>query len=145
MKIKKALIVSLIIFVSFFCFVTLIQAQGVITGQVDTFGKTVYGVEKAGDPAVTAARIINPVLGLLGIIFVVLMLYGGYLYLTSLGKEEQIKKSKQLIVSAIIGVIIIIAAYAITAFVLDAIQQSNSPGYTGSGDDAPAVTEDEGP
>jgi uncharacterized membrane protein YwzB len=142
MKLKKALIVSLIIFISLFCFINLSQAQGVITGQVDTFGKTVYGVDEAGDPAVTAARIINPILGLLGIIFIVLMLYAGYLYLTSLGKEEQIKKSKQLIVSAIIGVIIIIAAYAITAFVLDAIQQGDQ-NYTGSGDDAPAETVDE--
>ena len=143
MFLKNSLLIILIVFVSLFCFNNFCQAQS-ISGDVSTFGKTVYGEDSEPDDLrVTAARIINTGLTLLGILFIVLMLYGGYLYLTSLGKEEQIKKAKQLIVSAVIGVVIVLAAYAISAFVLSAIQKSAMPNYPGAGGDGDVVTEDE--
>lgn len=62
--------------------------------------------------------IIQIFLSLLGVIFLVLMLYGGYLWMTDRGSEKSIEKAKNLIQAAIIGLIIVLASYAITYFVV---------------------------
>jgi heme/copper-type cytochrome/quinol oxidase subunit 2 len=62
-------------------------------------------------------NIIVGILGLLGIIFVVLIVYAGFKYMTSMGNEEQTSDAKKQIVSAIIGLVIVLSAYAITSFV----------------------------
>ncbi len=69
------------------------------------------------DIRIIVANIIVAVLGLLGTIFIVLIIIAGFKYMTSMGDEEQITKSKGQIVSAIIGLAIVLAAYAITSFV----------------------------
>ena len=65
--------------------------------------------------------IINSILGLLGVIFLVLVIYAGFLWMTAGGNEDQVGKAKRLLINAIIGVIIIVAAYAISYFVLNAL------------------------
>lgn len=62
-------------------------------------------------------NIINIALSLLGVIFVVLTVYGGFLYMTARGNEEQTKKGQSIIVQALIGLIIVLSAYAISYFV----------------------------
>jgi amino acid transporter len=54
----------------------------------------------------------------LGVIFLILMIYGGYLWMTAQGNEEQVTKAKNLISAAVIGLIIVVAAYAISYFVI---------------------------
>ncbi len=66
-------------------------------------------------------NIINIVLGLLGLIFVVLIVYGGFLWMTAGGGKEQIEKAKGILTNSIIGLIIVIAAYAISAYVIQAV------------------------
>lgn len=68
--------------------------------------------------ATVVGNIIFAVLGLLGVIFTVLLIYGGFLWLTSAGEEEKAKKGTGLIFNAIIGALIVIAAYTLTYFVL---------------------------
>ncbi|MFH1193691.1 MAG: hypothetical protein V1661_01710 [bacterium] len=65
--------------------------------------------------------IIGMALSLLGILFLILMLYGGYTWMTSYGAEAKITKAKNLIVDALIGLIIVLAAYAITTFIIGAL------------------------
>lgn len=65
--------------------------------------------------------VINGILGLLGIIFLVLVLYAGFLWMTAAGNEDQVGKAKNILTTSIIGIIIIVAAYAIVKFVLAAI------------------------
>ena len=60
-------------------------------------------------------------LGLLGIIFLVLVLYAGFLWMTAQGETEKTDKAKKLLTQAVIGLVIIVAAYAISGFVVDAI------------------------
>lgn len=55
----------------------------------------------------------------LGIIFLALMISGGFMWMTARGNEAQVNKAKELITMAVIGLIIISAAYAITAFIGD--------------------------
>jgi hypothetical protein len=72
----------------------------------------------SGDVRQTAARIINVALGFLGIIAVVIVLLGGFKYMISGGNEEKTAEAKKLIVSGIIGLAIILSAWAITSFVI---------------------------
>ena len=65
-----------------------------------------------------AGGIIKIFLSLLGVIFVVLLIYGGFLWMNARGNAEQVTKSQDLIKDAVIGLIIVVAAYAITYFAL---------------------------
>ncbi len=67
----------------------------------------------------SVAKMINVVLGFLGIIFLVLFVYAGFMWMTAAGNEEKISKSKKTMAAAIIGTAIILAAYAISYFVID--------------------------
>lgn len=60
-------------------------------------------------------------LGLLGIIFLVLVLYAGFLWMTAAGESDKTDKAKKLLTQAIVGLVIILAAYAISGFVVKAI------------------------
>lgn len=72
----------------------------------------------SGDIRSTAAKIINVALGFLGIIAVVIVLLGGFKYMIAGGNEEKTSEARKLIVSGIIGLAIILSAWAITGFVI---------------------------
>lgn len=61
--------------------------------------------------------IINIALSLIGVIFVILTVYGGFLYMTARGNEEKTKKGLSIVVQALIGLVVVLAAYAISFFV----------------------------
>lgn len=65
--------------------------------------------------------VISIVLSLLGAIFLALMIYGGILWMTASGNEERVKRAKDLIVQALIGLVIVLASYAISYFVLSQV------------------------
>jgi len=60
---------------------------------------------------------VSAFLALLGVIFLVLMLYAGYHWMTARGEEEKVEKAKDTITRAIIGLIIVVGAYAIWSFI----------------------------
>ncbi|MBI3957090.1 MAG: hypothetical protein HY340_03835 [Candidatus Kerfeldbacteria bacterium] len=66
----------------------------------------------------TVINIINWVLGLLGIIAVIMILIGGFQWMTASGNEEKVEKAKKIISAAIVGLIIILLAWAIVNFVI---------------------------
>jgi len=63
--------------------------------------------------------IVNILLGFLGIIAIIIILYGGFVWLTAAGNEEKVSQAKKVITAGIIGLIIIFVSYAIAAFVID--------------------------
>jgi len=92
---------------------------------------TVYGNQKT-DLRVLVGKIINVVLGFLAIIFLALAIFAGFQYMTSGGNEEQTKKAISLLKNAIIGLLIILLAWAITKFVIVMLSRAanNSVDYT---------------
>lgn len=72
------------------------------------------------------ATAIKAFLGLLGIIFIFLMVLAGYHWMTAAGDEQKVTKAKDTIRTAVIGLIIIVAAYSITYFVLSALGKSTT-------------------
>ncbi|OGL72294.1 hypothetical protein A3D69_03800 [Candidatus Uhrbacteria bacterium RIFCSPHIGHO2_02_FULL_54_11] len=66
-------------------------------------------------------NIINVILGLLGIVFVVLVIYSGIQYMLSRGESKKVEEATGNIRTAIIGLIITVAAYAISNYVIQAL------------------------
>lgn len=122
--------IFILLFSSFIFVGTPVHAQ-----EGDTFG--VGNVENStelggGNLIEIVGNIINVVLGLLGIISVVIILYGGFLIMTSGGKEDQIEKGKKTLLNAVIGLIIIMSSFAIAQFVINALSDATRSG-PGSG------------
>lgn len=62
--------------------------------------------------------IISGLLSILGIIFLILVIYGGVLWMTAAGNPDQVKKAQTLLRDGVIGLIIILSSYAISYSVL---------------------------
>lgn len=92
---------------------------GGISGGAEGFAGTA-GLGTADLPT-TIASIIRTILGFLGIIAVVIILFGGFKWMTSGGNEDKVKEAKKLIISGIIGLVIVISAFAIASFVITQI------------------------
>lgn len=88
--------------------------------------KNVFEEPETGAPTKRSVQgiislVINTFLSLLGVIFLVIIIYAGFLWMTAGGNDEQVGKAKKWLTNSIIGVAIIIAAYAISYFVLNAL------------------------
>ncbi|NTU99112.1 hypothetical protein HGA64_03855 [Candidatus Falkowbacteria bacterium] len=87
-------------------------------GGLDNIGSTAYN--QTGDPSdirVIVGRLINVFLGFLGIIFVVLVVFAGYEWMTSGGDSGKIGTAKKRLAAGIIGLLIVLASYGISAYV----------------------------
>ncbi|PWB38825.1 MAG: hypothetical protein C3F02_01915 [Parcubacteria group bacterium] len=86
-------------------------------------------------PAGIIALIINSLLALLGTAFIVLIILGGFKWMTSQGNREMIDEARKTITSATIGLVIVLASYMIVRFVIDALTGAtlNSGGSEASG------------
>lgn len=62
-------------------------------------------------------QIIGVVLSLIGVMFLVLMIYAGFTWMFARGNEQDVEKAKRMIEAAIAGLIIVLSAYAITNYV----------------------------
>lgn len=68
--------------------------------------------------------LIAVVLSLLGIIFLVLIIYAGFVWMTSGGNDQKILKAKKTLVNATIGIIIVLSSYSISTFVLSSLYEA---------------------
>ncbi|MCK4539816.1 hypothetical protein KAU09_01535 [Candidatus Parcubacteria bacterium] len=70
------------------------------------------------DPRQMAVDIVKYLMTFLGIIAVVVILLGGFKWMTAAGNEDKVAEAKKLIIAGVIGLIIILCAYAIVNFVI---------------------------
>ncbi|MFH1866947.1 MAG: hypothetical protein ABIJ81_02600 [Patescibacteria group bacterium] len=66
----------------------------------------------------SVARIINILLGFLGVIAIIIIIVAGFKWMTAAGNEESISSAKKMLGAGVIGLVIILAAYAIASFVV---------------------------
>lgn len=71
------------------------------------------------DPRTVIGRIIRVALGFLGVIAVGIILLGGFKWMTAGGNEEKVSESKKLLGAGVIGLAIILAAWALSTYILD--------------------------
>lgn len=76
---------------------------------------------------VVVARLIRAVLGVLGIIFTVIVIYGGFVWMTAAGKPEQIQKAKTILKNGVIGMIITLSSFSIASFIINALLGGGGP------------------
>lgn len=88
-------------------------------------GKPTQNVGGFGDLGSSIQTIFNFVIVLAAVIFVILFLVGGVQYLTAAGNEEATGKAKRLLVDAIVGLVIVLAAWAVGNFILDQLGLKN--------------------
>jgi len=119
--VKKVLFVFILIFCVFnLASSALAQAGTGSTSASYEIGKQFVAVNKTAgydaptDPRTIAARVIRVVLNFLGIIFLGLIVYAGFLWMTAGGAEDRVEKATKLLYRSVIGLIIILAAYSIT-------------------------------
>ena len=65
--------------------------------------------------------IIGTALSLVGIVFLCLIIYGGFIWMLSAGNEQKVLKAKKILTQAVVGLIIVLSAYSISVFVFNAL------------------------
>lgn len=71
------------------------------------------------NPSRLVGNIINGVLDFLGVAFLILIIYGGIMWMTAVGNEQKVEKAKKIIASSTIGLAIILLSRIITFFIID--------------------------
>lgn len=69
------------------------------------------------------SSVIQIALEFLGVVFLILAVYGGYIYMMARGDETDVKKARDILKNSLIGSIIVVSAYAISYFIIFAIQE----------------------
>ncbi|MBU0731722.1 pilin [Patescibacteria group bacterium] len=77
-------------------------------------------------PVEMTANVINVALGVLGLFFLVLLLWGGFIWMNSRGNEEETSKAKKIITGAVIGLAIILTSYGLTYYIFENLVNSTS-------------------
>lgn len=124
-------------FVLFFLlFFFLVQISGVknlraddslVNGQVGlsqiggAFGET---GSSPRDMKTMVIEVIQAILGLTALLMTILLIYGGFFWMTSAGSEERVKTAKRIITAAVIGLFIIMVSYVITYFVIETTRKT---------------------
>ncbi len=117
-----------LIFLAIFSFLVIspVQADSLWNKQIgmgiddqagQAFGETVSDRNSVQDVRIVLAKLINIFLGFLGIIFLILIIYGGFMWMTANGQDDRVTKAKSLLVAGIIGLIIVLMSFAIAEFV----------------------------
>jgi len=136
---KKYSLSLMIIVIVCFLFPTTLKAQLLSPDLSKKIEDSAYATGKdsftVSDPGVVIATVIKAFLSLLGIIFIVLVLIAGYNWMTAQGDEAKVTSSKKTLTRAVIGLLIIIAAYSLTHFVFKSLDNISGTG-SGSGGNA---------
>ncbi|MFA6171034.1 MAG: Ig-like domain-containing protein [Patescibacteria group bacterium] len=69
-------------------------------------------------PKTLIVNIVRVMLGFLALIMIIIIMYGGWLWMTAGGEAEKVDKAKKLIRNAVIGLIILLSAFAIVSFII---------------------------
>ncbi len=117
----------LILFSEFLAQIAWAQTTAPLSSQfyANVVGRAGYQTgDFASTPSIIIGRLILYALTFVGVIFLILTVYAGFTWMTAGGNEEKIKKAKKIITNSIIGLIIVIASYIITNYVVGSLAPS---------------------
>lgn len=121
----KKVLVFLGLFLVFISFpLSLLAASQGTYNFANESGLNLTGKEAGYDPSLTPepelmiGKIIQTILSFVGVIFLALMIFGGITWLTAQGDSQKVTKAKGIIEESIVGIIIIIIAYAVSSFLI---------------------------
>ncbi len=105
-----------------------VRAQDLGTGLLKDTAEKTAGYKGGVTIEQVVGSVISGALAILGVVFLVLIVYGGYLWMIARGDESKVEKAKDTISRSIIGLVIVLAAYAITFFVVNALVEKSISG-----------------
>lgn len=127
---------------AFLFLATTAQAQDFGLGAVNN---GLGGTLTATDPRILIGRIIQIALSFLGVIAILIIMYAGFLWMSSGGEEEKISQARTILKNGVIGLVIILSAWGIATFIISrlagamdgsappVIPPGSGPGLTGVG------------
>jgi len=123
-KIKKILLIIFLALNVFFVFSPALAAD---YGLVDMGKNLGYKTEEVTKDTllIKIGQIVSIVLGLLGVLTFIMIVYYGFIWMTAGGNEKAITEAKDSFQSLIVGLILILGAYAITSFILSMVSNIN--------------------
>lgn len=129
MKKAMAFIMALFVLTSVFAFSLPAFALPDVWGNDDPAGNNFSNTTGLGnaDLRTSIAKTIQLVISFLGIVAVVIILIGGFKWMTAGGSEDKVAEAKKLIIAGIIGLVIILFAFAIATFVLNSLGTVTAP------------------
>ena len=115
MRINKKITVVFILFLA-----VIFLLPDVASAQSDIYGLNQLDSSNLGtkDLKDVVVNVVNIILGFLGILATLIILYGGFVWMTSGGNADKIDRAKRIIINGVIGLAIILSSYAIARFVL---------------------------
>lgn len=138
-KIINQTLITILVVISIFVFGFSLHAEekpksnaGNFADKMGFQAEIMHKTSGLGDAAIgdIVAGVIKAALSLLGLIFLIIIIFAGYRWMTASGNEEQVKKAQEAIKRSIIGLVIVLLAYAIMVFVFS---QLPFDGFNGSG------------
>lgn len=94
-------------------------ASNPFTGSLSDAGAAAYGTAPTSDIAGLVGYILSAVFGVLGVLFLLLTVYAGVLWMTAMGDPKKVTKAKDILVQSVTGLVICLLSWAITNFVID--------------------------
>ncbi len=93
------------------------------------------GLSENNDVSVAAADVVAWIMSAMGLLFFILMVYAGIVWMTARGEEDRVTKARETIIAATIGLVITVSAYSITKVVAERIINANAgPGSSSEND-----------
>lgn len=124
-NLKKILILSSLVLVAAGSALYLSTPTTVLAQDADDSGvvklENPLNLDEDKPVADLAGRVIRTFLGVVGIIALIMFVYGGVLWLVSAGNAERLQRGKDIFVWSIVGIVIIFSSYAIVSFILEKI------------------------
>lgn len=109
-----------------FCF-------NLVVAPVHALNDDPYGLKHANnsglgnkDPRDTVASLIRVVMGFLGTIAVLLILFGGFKWMMAQGNQDKVDEAKKLLIAGVVGLIIILSAYGIATYVIENLVEATN-------------------
>jgi len=99
------------------------QSQGIVQNigdQARDFNtKNNLGLpDKGDDPIPMIAQVITYLLSFLGVVFLLMVIYAGVIWMTAMGESKRVEKAKNIIKTGVVGIVVIVLSLAIVQFVL---------------------------
>lgn len=107
----------------FFPLIALEKGIDAFSGGLDKASKGA-GVGGDGNVGTFVGILVTAVLQILGVIFLVLIIYGGFKWMSAAGQDEKLKEAQRMITNSVVGLIIVVLAYAISTFVLEKLTEA---------------------
>jgi len=106
--------------------IVLAQSDFGLTTAGKVSGLSGNALSRSGDIPSILGYLVSIILSLSGIFFFLLILYAGFIWMTAAGSVEKVQSAKSKMISAVIGLVIVLSAYALTSFVFDSFIQVSS-------------------